>query len=58
MGSENVMSMDAELAKEWSTQAADRHRPEDQVDAIGEGLAAIARALLDVAAAIRETGGQ
>ncbi|WP_159014101.1 MULTISPECIES: hypothetical protein [Streptomyces] len=34
--------------------AASRTGDEDRTDAIGEGLAAIAYALLDVAAAIRE----
>ncbi|MDX3429482.1 hypothetical protein PV664_11090 [Streptomyces sp. ME01-18a] len=41
----------------WAERNADKaaaRQGEEQTDAIGEGLAAIAYALLDVAAAIRE----
>ncbi|WP_331764356.1 hypothetical protein [Streptomyces sp. NBC_01506] len=41
-------------ASSTAQSAAERHSDGEKVDAIGEGLAAIAYALLEVASAIRE----
>ena len=41
-------------AEYWATKATGHSGPADQTDAIGEGLGAVALALLDVAKAIRE----
>ncbi|MFK4071850.1 hypothetical protein [Streptomyces sp. NPDC029674] len=43
-----------DYAESRADKASERTDPEDQTDAIGEGLAAVAYALLDVAHAIRE----
>nr|WSS73689.1 hypothetical protein OG491_36310 [Streptomyces sp. NBC_01175] len=43
-----------DYAESKADAAAGREGEEKQTDAIGEGLAAVAYALLDVAAAIRE----
>ncbi|NUV89984.1 hypothetical protein G6W61_27880 [Streptomyces sp. KAI-26] len=48
------MTMFAEYAESRADRAADRSGEEEQTGAIGLGLSAIAYALLDVAAAIRE----
>ena len=41
-------------AQSYATRAANQAGTDHQTDAIGEGLAAVALALLDVAQAIRE----
>ncbi|MFJ3205814.1 hypothetical protein [Streptomyces sp. NPDC086989] len=47
---------DADTARELAGRAAqERYDQEVQSEVIGQGLAAIARALLEVAAAIRES---
>ncbi|MFD8301523.1 hypothetical protein ACFV29_04065 [Streptomyces sp. NPDC059690] len=43
-----------DYAESRADRASERTGEESQTDAIGEGLAAVAYALLDVAAAIRE----
>ncbi|MFE7246086.1 MULTISPECIES: hypothetical protein [unclassified Streptomyces] len=48
------MSTYGDYAESRADRAAERTGAEEQTDAIGEGLSAIAYALLDVAAAIRE----
>jgi hypothetical protein len=48
------MSTYGHRADRTAEQASVRQGEEEQTDAIGKGLAAIAYALLDVAAAIRE----
>jgi hypothetical protein len=50
-----VTSWVEERAKTLADRAADRTGDEYQTDVIGEGLAAVAYALLEVAAAIRES---
>jgi hypothetical protein len=45
-------------AERYAEQASGRTDPDQQTDAIGEGLAAIAFALLEVAQAIREAAAQ
>lgn len=52
-GGDLIMSNYERWAERNADKAAGR-QGEEQTDAIGEGLAAIAYALLDVAAAIRE----
>ncbi|MEU4466015.1 hypothetical protein AB0G20_20285 [Streptomyces sp. NPDC024017] len=47
-------SLWGDCAESRADAAADREGAEKQTDAIGEGLAAVAYALLDVAHAIRE----
>ncbi|MGW4808085.1 hypothetical protein [Kitasatospora sp. NPDC004272] len=48
------MSRYEDRAASYAGDAGGRQGEEKQTDAIGEGLAAVAFALLDVAAAIRE----
>jgi hypothetical protein len=47
---------DALIAESLAGQASSRSGEAELTDAIGEGLAAVARAVLDVANAIREKG--
>nr|MDT0658977.1 hypothetical protein [Micromonospora sp. DSM 115978] len=47
-----------QMAESMAAQAGNRTGDEKQTDAIGEGLAAVAYALLEVARAIREAGEQ
>lgn len=49
-----VKSVWGDYAESKADMAAMREGKEKQTDAIGEGLAAVAYALLDVASAIRE----
>jgi hypothetical protein len=48
------MSLESSRAETLADAAAGREGKEKQTDAIGEGLAGVAYALLDVATAIRE----
>ncbi|MGW4808752.1 hypothetical protein [Kitasatospora sp. NPDC004272] len=48
------MSNYEDRAANYASKAAGRFGEDKQTDAIGEGLAAVAYALLDVASAIRE----
>lgn len=48
------MSYEKETAEALADRAKQQFGPDHQTDALGEGLAAVAYALLDVAAAIRE----
>ena len=45
-----------DFAERYAGRASNQEGEEKQTDAIGEGLAAVAFALLEVAAAIREAG--
>ncbi|WP_327643773.1 hypothetical protein [Micromonospora zamorensis] len=47
-----------DAAERYAERASGRTSPDEQTDAIGEGLAAIAFALLEVAQAIREATAQ
>lgn len=49
-----TMSMQGDIAASLADRAAGQSSEEHQTDAIGEGLAAVAYALLDIAEAIRE----
>jgi hypothetical protein len=49
-----VKSVWGDYAESRADRASEREGEDKQTDAIGEGLAAVAYALLDVAAAIRE----
>lgn len=52
------MSVQGDIASEYASKAGGRTGEEYRTDAVGEGLAAIAYALLDVAEAIREATAQ
>ncbi|MEV0281685.1 hypothetical protein AB0I22_35600 [Streptomyces sp. NPDC050610] len=48
------MGMHGDTAAEYASRAANFQGAEKLTDAVGEGLAAVTHALLEVAAAIRE----